>query len=62
MMNNSKLVILKHKVTGKTHYTFTHWPHQWVDNVECLSTTSSIPNDYKTQVVDWIPVEDLESV
>jgi hypothetical protein len=56
------VITLKHKVTGKLHYTFDHWPHQWVDDIECLSTTASMPNNHKTQLVDWIPVEDLELV
>lgn len=55
-------ITLKHKVTGKLAYTFEHWSRVEVDGRECLSTTSEIPDQRKTQVVDYIPVEDLEIV
>ena len=55
-------IVLRHRVTGKLAYTFDHWSTREVDGQECLSTVSEVPNQSKTQTVNYIPVADLEAV
>jgi hypothetical protein len=55
-------IVLRHRVTGKLAYTFDKWSRQEVDGQECLSTVANIPSQSETQVVDYIPVADLEVV
>jgi hypothetical protein len=55
-------IVLKHKTTGKLYYTFERWPRQDSFNTIYVSVVSEVPNMSKTQVVDFIPEDELEIV
>lgn len=51
------MIQLLHKPTGRTYYTFGHWPQ----NEGCYACTRNVP-DHTTQTIEYVPIDECELI